>query len=171
MKKIYTNIYLDRKINFRGTIVEFNSKGESEVSEKVFNEIKEANLPHIFVEQDKVTKIKSSNEKDADETIKVLKEEYLKEIDHLKNVIVGKDKQIEQLTKERDAWKDEATKALSKKTNNNSSLKENEDDILTDLEKMSLEELLELAEGENVDLTNKEDKAVVISDLLSFYKK
>lgn len=176
MKEIYSKIYINRSINFRGNVIEFNDKGIAKVNDNLFEEVKEANLPQIAIKKEEAKGIKTPNEKDADETIEVLKQEYLKEIDHLKNVIVGKDKEIEQLKEERDAWKNEVVKSSKKKESKKEDVKEEtkeekKADLLKDLEKMTLEELVDLAKGENVTLTNEEDKDIVIKELISFYEK
>lgn len=170
MKEIYSKIYINRSINFRGNTISFNDKGVAKVNDEVYKGIEEANLPQIATKKNEAKGVKTSNEKDADETIEVLKQEYLKEIDHLKSIIAGKDKKIQQLEEERDAWKNEAVKVLQKEEKTDNTEKESEDDLLKDLKEMPLEELVDLAKDEGVELTNKEDKDVVVNELIAFYK-
>lgn len=106
MKKIVSTVYKNTTIQFLNELVEFEN-GKAEVKDKTWEYIKNGGFSGIALEEEANTleKEKSESEKDTDEALKVLKEEYEFEIARLNGIIKDKNKKIEQLEQSIDVWK------------------------------------------------------------------
>lgn len=108
MKKIVSTVYKNTTIQFLNELVEFEN-GKAEVKDETWEYIKTGGFSGIALEEEANTleKEKSESEKDTDEALKVLKEEYEFEIARLNGIIKDKNKKIEQLEQSIDVWKKE----------------------------------------------------------------
>lgn len=108
MKKIVSTVYKNTTIQFLNELVEFEN-GKAEVKDETWEYIKNGGFSGIALEEEANTleKEKSESEKDTDEALKVLKEEYEFEIARLNGIIKDKNKKIEQLEQSIDVWKKE----------------------------------------------------------------
>lgn len=108
MKKIVSTIYKNTSIQFSDELVVFEN-GKAEVKDETWEFIKAGGFPGIALEEEaeKLEKEKTEAEKDTDEALKVLKEEYEFEIARLNGIIKDKNKKIEQLEQSLNVWKKE----------------------------------------------------------------
>lgn len=166
MKKVTSNIYIDKKILLFGEFIEFK-KGEAEISDDLLKKIKETGYPNIY-EKGQMPIQKSDNEIDADKTIQALKKEYLLEIERLNNIIKTKDQTITALNDDLKQWKEEVEKLKGTKKE----LSKEEIETRKTLDSMSLEELKKLATEEGMDKTQFEKikkKSELVDYMISFY--
>lgn len=108
MKKIVSTIYKNTSIQFSDELVVFEN-GKAEVKDETWEYIKAGGFHGIALEEEagKLEKEKTEAEKDTDEALKVLKEEYEFEIARLNGIIKDKNKKIEQLEQSLDVWRKE----------------------------------------------------------------
>lgn len=166
MKKVISNIYIDKKILLFGEFIEFK-KGEAEISDDLLKKIKETGYPNIYEKGQMLTQ-KSDNEIDVDKTIQALKKEYLLEIERLNNIIKTKDQTITALNDDLKQWKEEVEKLKGTKKE----LSKEEIETRKTLDSMSLEELKKLATEEGMDKTQFEKikkKSELVDYMISFY--
>jgi hypothetical protein len=151
MKKIVSTVYKNTTIQFLNELVEFEN-GKAEVKDETWEYIKNGGFSGIALEEEANTleKEKSESEKDTDEALKVLKEEYEFEIARLNGIIKDKNKKIEQLEQSIDVWKKEVER-LSNGGQPKETVKEagaTEEEIASlkeDMSKMTFEDLKALA--------------------------
>lgn len=108
MEKIVSTIYKNTSIQFSDELVVFEN-GKAEVKDETWEYIKTGGFPGIVLkeEAEKLEKEKTEAEKDTDEALKVLKEEYEFQIERLNGIIKDKNKKIEQLEQSLDVWRKE----------------------------------------------------------------
>ena len=84
MKKIVSTIYKNASIQFSDELVVFEN-GKAEVKDETWESIKTGGFPGVALEEEaeKLEKEKTEAEKDTDEALKVLKEEYEFQIERL----------------------------------------------------------------------------------------
>lgn len=160
MVKIVSRVYSNQ------SLIIFNEKicfknGCTEISEELWNKIKESKFPNIFKEGEEPeykTKLEENLRKEFEES----NEEYENEITRLKNVITSLKNTIAQKDEEIEEWKmcvenlkNNKQSFIEKKTET----KENdEDQVLKDeLMKMKKDELIELAKSEDGGNFTEED--------------
>lgn len=101
--KIVSPVYKGKLI-LCGEIVDFQNKGEAEVSEELFAKIQQSGFPNVF-KKGEAPGVKTNERKQFDESLKEVNEEYMIEIDRLKGIIKLKDQTIAELKTEADTWK------------------------------------------------------------------
>nr|DAL02634.1 MAG TPA: hypothetical protein [Herelleviridae sp.] len=114
MVTIVSTIYKDTVIQFDGELVKFTN-GKSVVKDETWEYIKAGGFKGITSLEDaeKMGKEKSEREKDDEDTIKVLKDEYDFEISRLNGIINDKNAQIEKLKQAADVWRKECERLMN----------------------------------------------------------
>lgn len=155
MKKIVSTIYKNTSIQFSDELVVFEN-GKAEVKDETWEYIKAGGLHGIALEEEagKLEKEKTETEKDTDEALKVLKEEYEFEIARLNGIIKDKNKKIEQLEQSLDVWRKEVERSsnggkpkeiVEDVVGENTATEEEIASLKEDMSKMTFEDLKALA--------------------------
>lgn len=155
MKKIVSTIYKNTSIQFSDELVVFEN-GKAEVKDETWEYIKTGGFPGIALEEEaeKLEKEKTEAEKDTDEALKVLKEEYEFEIARLNGIIKDKNKKIEQLEQSLDVWRKEVERLsnggkpkeiVEDVVGENTATEEEVASLKEDMSKMTFEDLKALA--------------------------
>lgn len=155
MKKIVSTIYKNTSIQFLDELVVFEN-GKAEVKDETWEYIKTGGFPGIALEEEaeKLEKEKTEAEKDTDEALKVLKEEYEFEIARLNGIIKDKNKKIEQLEQSSDVWRKEVERLsnggqpkeiVEDAAGENTATEEEIASLKEDMSKMTFEDLKALA--------------------------
>jgi hypothetical protein len=155
MKKIVSTIYKNTSIQFSDELVVFEN-GKAEVKDETWEYIKAGGFHGIALEEEagKLEKEKTEAEKDTDEALKVLKEEYEFEIARLNGIIKDKNKKIEQLEQSLDVWRKEVERLsnggqpkeiVEDVVGENTATEEEIASLKEDMSKMTFEDLKALA--------------------------
>lgn len=155
MKKIVSTIYKNTSILFSDELVVFEN-GKAEVKDETWEYIKTGGFPGIVLEEEaeKFEKEKTEAEKDTDEALKVLKEEYEFQIERLNGIIKDKNKKIEQLEQSLDVWRKEVERLsnggkpkeiVEDVVGENTATEEEIASLKEDMSKMTFEDLKALA--------------------------
>lgn len=176
--KVTSKKYRDQAISIFGELIKFQGN-VAEISEELYDKIVASKFPNIYKEGEE-PRAKSVNEIDADKTIEVLKEEYLAEIDRLKNVIKAKDDKIKGLKSEVETWKKEVESLkrqipeiqVSQKKVEPQDEASDENDLRSTLESMSFNDLKKLAAEEGMEqgkIDSSKNKKLLIDALIEYY--
>lgn len=176
---IETTKYLNQKLSFFGEIVHFKG-AKAEVSENLGKMILDSKFPYVFPEGN-ATKEKTPIEKMLMDELSDKEKVMGAEIERLNKIIESKDTEISRLKAEVQLWKNEVDKV---KARANSVLtegiagdapaeveKSTDDDIKAQLESMTKDELLDMAERMNLNVNQAMKKAVLIDLLIKESEK